>query len=569
MPTDFLTNFNTNGSGLNIRELSQTLTEAEIGPRRTLITDRIDRAELQLSGNAQLRSQAEQVGEALSLISSLSPYAITSSDPAISSTITDPAQAQATSTSLEVNALAAAQILNFGGFTDPDEGLGGGTLTVSFGSWSTGDPPAFTGNGRADQTLTLSAEATLNDLAAAFSSLAGVSAQVVDVGDGTFTLGLISDTGADNALSIAFTEPPEPDDGGGGGGGIIGIGGGGGGEPQESSQLVTFDISADPAPAQAQAAQNASLTINGIAVTRGSNDIADLLPGVLVSLTELTDGPVTLSFRPNTEGALEVMQGFVDILNATTRLIDGLTDRGAGGGEAGALAGERTAEQFLTAFERSLARGYGSSDGTPGTFLSDLGILTERDGTFSFDDVRFEAAIESDPGRLNGLLRDTMTASGATVSGAPPSGTATGRFEFERDPVTGAATLGGVQVAGTEQDDGTWVYGVTSGPLVGITLTVDADTTEATVDFSSSLVSALQSEVTTLLQSGGTLALRDQALNATLDDQATALDELDVRAAEIEARYLARFTQMEQIITQLNSTGDFLDNLLDSLNPDR
>ncbi|MCH2076591.1 MAG: flagellar filament capping protein FliD [Rhodobacteraceae bacterium] len=545
MPTDFLTSLNANGSGLNIRELSSSLAEAEISPRRSLTMDRIDQAELQLSGNAQLRSQAEQVDEALGLISGLSPFAISSSDPAITSTIIDPTLAQSTSSTIEVSALAKAQILNFGGFTDPTAALGGGSLTVSFGSWSTDNPPAFAGNGRTDQVLTLSPEATLNELATAFSSLEGVSAQVVDVGDGTYSIGLISDAGANNALSIAFKPPPDP------------------------SQLAVFDISDDPSPAQAQAAQSAALTINGIAVTRDGNEVDDLIPGVLMTLTELTNGPVTLTSRANTEGALEVMQGFVDILNATTRLIDGLTRTGLSGGDAGALASDRTiAEQFLSGFERSLARGYGSSDGRASTFLSDLGILTERDGTFSFDAARFTAAIEANPARLNGLLRDTLIADGASVTGTPLTGTPTGSYAFERDVVTGAATLAGRPVSGVEQADGTWIYTVTSETLRGISLTVEADAQSATVEFATSMVSALQTDVSDLLGSNGALSSRDDALKRTLDDQASALAALDLREEEIEARYLARFTQMEQIISELNSVGDFLDNLLDSLNPD-
>lgn len=573
MPTDFLTNLNTNGSGLNIRELSQSLTEAETAPRRTLIEDRIDRAELQLSGYAQLRGQAEQVGQALSLISGLSPYALSSSDPDIAASISDPTRLSTGETTIDVTNIAKAQILNFGGFADPTAGLGGGTLTVSFGTWSAEGPPAFTDNGSASQVLTLSEDASLNDLAAAFSSLEGVSAQVVDVGDGTFTLGLISETGEDNALSISFTPPPEPDGGGSGeGGGLFGgIGGGGsGGGAPEPSQLSIFDISSDPSAAQAQAAQNAALTVNGIAVTRGANRIDDLLPGVSLDIADLTDGPVTLQTRANTEGALEVMRGFVDILNATDRLVASLTDRGlASGGDAGALAGDFIAEQFMTGFERSLARGYGSGDGAQGTFLSDLGILTERDGTFSLNEAQFTAAIAADPSRLNGLLRDTLTAEGATVGGSPSSAAEAGRFELTRDPVTGAATLGGATLLGFEAEDSSWNYAATTGPLAGITLSVGADTTSATVEFAPSLVSTLQAQVAEFTSSQGPLARRDEALNTALDDDAAALDALDLRAQEIEARYLARFTQMEQIITELNSTGAFLDNLLESLNPER
>ena len=540
--TDILTNLNTGGSGINIQELSQSLTDAEINPRRDLVQERIDKAELQLSGYAQLRAQAEQVSEALSLVSTLSSYAISSDSSAVGVTVTDPDAVEQGNTVIDVDALATAQVLNFGGFTDADAALGEGALTVSFGSWSTDTPPVFTAGTDPSQTLELQADATLNDLAAALGSIEGISARVIDVGDGTYTLGVISDTGADNALSIS-----------------VGAG--------SSTALQDFDISADPTPVQAQAAQNAQLSINGINVTRANNQIDDLVPGVSLDISAVTDTPANVNARPNTEGALEVMQGFVDILNATTRLVDTLTARGfAGDEEAGELAGDSIAERFITQFETALGRGFGGVNGGSGTFLSDLGVRTERDGSLTLDETTFTAALAADPDLLTPLLQDTVVADTATISGTPAGDDAGGIYSFERDATTGAATLNGAQVFGSEQTDGTWLYTVSSGPLRGISLSVAADTTTARIEYAPSMVSTLQGQIEDLIASDGALASRDAALNATLDEEAEALDALDRRAEDLEARYLSRFTQMEQIITQLNSTGEYLEELVDSFN---
>ncbi|MEM1101541.1 MAG: flagellar filament capping protein FliD, partial [Pseudomonadota bacterium] len=330
MPTDFLTALNSGGSGINIRELAETLTEAEIAPRRTLVTDRIDRAELQLTGYAQLRGQAEQVSEALRLISSLAPFAVSSGSDDVGVTVLDAVAVAEGATSIEVTQLATAQVLNFGGFSDPTAPLGAGALTVDFGAWSADVPPVFTADVTRGQTLDLTAEATLDDLASALSSLSGVSAQVIDVGDGTFTLGVISETGAENALRISV-------------------------DPAADPALQAFDFSADPAPVQAQAAGNAELSLNGIAVTRASNQVDDLLPGVSLDLNAVTEAPVSITAEANIEGAVEVMQGFVEILNATERLVTSLTARGfTGEEEAGALAGDQVADRFIRQFNAAL-----------------------------------------------------------------------------------------------------------------------------------------------------------------------------------------------------------------------
>ncbi|MEL6550178.1 MAG: flagellar filament capping protein FliD [Pseudomonadota bacterium] len=545
MPTDFLTALNSGGSGINIRELAETLTEAEIAPRRTLVTDRIDRAELQLTGYAQLRGQAEQVSEALRLISSLAPFAVSSGSDDVGVTVLDAAAVAEGATSIEVTQLATAQVLNFGGFSDPTAPLGAGALTVDFGAWSADVPPVFTADVTRGQTLDLTAEATLDDLASALSSLSGVSAQVIDVGDGTFTLGVISETGAENALRISV-------------------------DPAADPALQAFDFSADPAPVQAQAAGNAELSLNGIAVTRASNQVDDLLPGVSLDLNAVTEAPVSITAEANIEGAVEVMQGFVEILNATERLVTSLTARGfTGEEEAGALAGDQVADRFIRQFNAALAQGFGSSEGSSGTFLADLGIRTERDGTFTLDDRQLTAALTRDPAALAPLLTDTVTGDGATVSGTPLDAAAAGRYAFVRDPDTGSARLGTTEVFGSEQDDGTWLYTVSSGPLRGISISVEADTRLAQVDYGPSMISALETELSSLLESNGALSLRNDALNASISEEEEALDALTRRAEEVEARYLTRFTQMEQIITQLNATGEYLEDLMAAYNRDR
>lgn len=544
MPTDFLTTINSGGSGINITELAEVLTEAEVSPRRTLITDRIDKAELQLSGYAQLRAQAQQIGEALSFVSTLSSYAIASDSNALAASITDPTMVSAESSVIEVDQLATSQVLNFGGFTDPDSALGAGSITVEFGTWSNDVPPVFTAGTNSSQMLDLQENATLNELAGALGSIEGVSARVIDVGDGTYTLGVISDTGVENALNITVS-------------------------PESATSLQAFDISADPTAVQAQAAQNAELKFNGIAITRSSNEVDDLIPGVSLSLISTTENPANISAFPNAEGALEVMQGFVEILNATVFLVSSLTDQGfASGGEPGALAGESLADRFLNQFQSNLAGGFGSSDGESDTFLADIGILTERDGTYSLDESRFTEALTVDPLLVAPLLRNTLNAENSVITGSPSVPPDAGTYEFVRDATTGSATLGGQPIYGVEQADGSWLYTVSLGDLQGISISVQADVTATTVHFAPSMVSTLEEQMSDFTSSDGALGTRDAALEASISEEEEALEALDRRAEYLEERYLARFTQMEQIITQLNSTGEYLQNLLDAQNRD-
>lgn len=535
---DILSSLNTGGSGLNISELTETLTKAEIEPRKSLISERIDTAELRLSGYERLRGQTETLNEMLTLMRQLSPLAVRSDTPAIRTNVTDAEALDLTSAQINVTRLATSQVLNFAGYSSADAEVGAGQLTIAVGSWSGDTPPVFTQGTATANTITFAEGSTLADVAEALNLLEGVSARIIDSGNGTFSLGVTSDTGTDNALRFSVDAAADP-------------------------RLAALDFSADPSSVQVQTAGNAELSLNGIPVTRASNTITDLLPGLELTLTAPTTTPATITATPDTEGSLEVMQGFVDMINATRTLFKDLTARGFGSGAtAGDLAGDTLTEGLLRGMETVLARGFGSAN----THLADIGVMTERDGSLSLDARTFTAALNANPALLDPLIRDDLGATGATVSGTPRVAPEAGTFRLTRDPATGAASLNGVALVGQEQEDGRWLYSVNSGPLRGTSVTVESHVDTAEIRFGPSMLSSLQSYLGSVTESGASLAQREDSLRDTIAEETSALDALDTRSEDLRARYLARFTEMERIITQLNSTGDYLTNLIDAWN---
>jgi flagellar hook-associated protein 2 len=541
MENEILTALNRGGTGINIAELADSLTQAEIAPRRALIAERIDRAEVRLSGYDRLRGQAEQMGDALELMRGLSSRSLSSDNSAVSVTVSDPGAVDLQNARIGVSQLAQSQVLSFVGFSEAEAEIGAGALTVEFGNWSADVPPVFSAGTRTAQTITFQPGSSLADMAEALSSLDGLSARVIDLGDGTFSLGVISETGSQNALRLSVAADADP-------------------------RMAQFDISADPGAVQVQGAQDAKLSLNGIAVTRSSNQIDDLLPGVTLNVTGQTLSDANLSGRANVEGALEVMQSFVDIINATQGLVKSLTARGFGeGGVAGDLAGDSLADGVLRGMQSVLSRGFG----VKGVHLSDIGIRTERDGSLSLDADRFSTALTANPALLDPLIRDDLVGTTVQISGAPGSGATAGRYALTRDAATGEATLAGVALIGSAQANGDWTYRVPSGPMRGLTLTVGTATERAEINFQPSMVGSLQSYLSGILADGNALAQREDALGKSIATETTALEVLDGRSEEVRSRYLSQFTQMEMIVTQLNSTGDYLTNLVEGWNADR
>lgn len=541
MENEILVALNRGGTGINITELAESLTQAEIAPRRALVAERIDRAEVRLSGYDRLRGQAEQMGDALDLMRGLSSRSLSSDNSAVAVTVSDPGAVDLRSARIGVSQLAQSQVLSYVGFSEAEAEIGAGALTVSFGAWSEDVPPVFSAGERTAQTITFQPGSTLADMAEALSSIEGLSARVIDLGDGTFSLGVISETGSQNELRLSVAADADP-------------------------RMAQFDISTDPGAIQVQGGQDAKLSLNGIAVTRSSNQIDDLLPGVTLNITAQTLTDATLSGRANVEGALEVMQSFVDIINATQTLVKSLTARGFGeGGVAGDLAGDSLADGVLRGMQSVLSRGFG----VQGVHLSDIGIRTERDGSLALDADRFSRALGANPGLLDPLIRDDLVGKDVQITGIPGAAATAGRYALVRDAATGAATLDGVALFGSAQANGDWTYRVPSGPMRGLSLTVGAATEQAEINFQPSMVSSLQTFLSGVLADGSALAQREDALGKSIATETAALEVLDGRSEEVRTRYLSQFTQMDMIVTQLNSTGDYLTNLVDGWNADR
>lgn len=536
MTIDILSSLNTGGSGLNIADLTQTLTAASIDPRRNLINDSIDTADLRLSGYDQLRAQADVLSQSLSALQNLSPLAVSSNSSAVGVTVTDPQALNQQSASISVGQLAQSQVLSFDGFTGPDQLIGAGDLTVDFGSWS---GSMFTPSAQPAQTLSFGPTTTLSNLVASLNTLAGVSAQVINMGNGTYSLGVISTTGTENALR--FT---------------VGAG--------ADAGLAALDFSATPAAVQVQEALDAELSLNGISVTRSSNEIDDLLPGMTLNLTATTGTAATINATPNTAEGQSALQDFVDAMNGTRSLVEALTARGLNSAQtAGELAGDSLTAGWMRGLEAAMRQ----SSGALGMHLADLGVETQRDGTLMLDETAFNAAISANPSLLDSLVSNGVSGTDVTVSGtlaAAPSAAAS--YTLHRDTATGAATLNGVALYGTQQDDGSWTYTVSSGPMRGLSLNVAAGTETATVNYAPSLMTSLQGYLTDSMASGSAMDQRETALNDQISADNLALSDLDRRAEELQARTLAKFTQMETVITQLNSTGDYLTNLIDAWN---
>jgi flagellar hook-associated protein 2 len=186
--------------------------------------------------------------------------------------------------SIAVTKLAQAQRSVTAGFDNITASLNGGqafSLTIRIGP--TGSQTAH--------TIAIPQESTnLSAVANAINNEAiGVSAQVLDTGD-------TSNNGA-NRYRLVLT-----------------------GQTGESKQFSMTTTGADGDPLAlttgvGQEASDAAFTVNGVALTRSSNTIADVIPGATLDLLSTTSSAATLQFTRDSSGVKDKMKALVKAYN--------------------------------------------------------------------------------------------------------------------------------------------------------------------------------------------------------------------------------------------------------------
>ena len=534
MAVDYLSTLNSQGSGLNITQLVQSLTAAEIEPKRAQLSSQKEEIALSISEMGKLQAGMEKLRSALSVESAGLAFDVASSSAAVGVEISDIDALENRTASVEVTALAKGQVLEFTNFSTADQILGAGSFELDFGSWS--DVPAFTASSRAAVTITLSATDGLDDLATKLSAVTGLSAQVIAKGNGQFSLAVLTDTGAASAIRI-----------------------------RASNTLSAFDTTNNSK--QIVAASDAALSVDGIAVTRSSNTIDDLLPGLTLSLTATTVSPATVVAIEDPDRAEAEMRTFVDALNTTGAMLREASKRGINGASSGPLVSDPT----VAALKRSFAaltttplEGFGDD----AVYLSNLGVRTERDGSLSFDSKVFQATMASNPAQYRAVFQSLNQTSSEGVSvalasyAAPPTGAYA--FEYNSD---GTASLNGEALIARTDDDGVPAFYKITGDFAGVSLRVtDSSPMSATVYFGESLIDRVRDFVAQSIAAGGDIALRTSRFETDMREKEESLEDLALSETRITDRYMVKFGAMETIVTQLKSTGNYLTSMLDAWN---
>ncbi len=361
-------------SGINTTQLVSDLTSATYEPKLTNINALISTNNSRISALGSARSALQTFSDALSKLLESTAYSgqPVSNDPSIVAvSLTGGGQPAGLPAQIEVEQLAAAQVLQSTTLAEPTDRAGTGTLNLTVGDKSF--------------EITLDEEhSSLVELAAAINkSGAGVNAAIVTDQNGA-RLVLKGKTGETQAFTLTAGPGADAD-----------------------LQRFTWDGTSG-GMARSQTAANALIKIDNVAMTFDSNEITTAIPNLRLDLNKAVPGSaVTIATDQPTSSMKELVQEIVTAYNSLKGSLN--TAMRTSNGE-GSSSGLLSNDSGMRDMSNRLARLVGTQLTTDGPFktLNDLGISTNRDGTLSLDTTKLQKALTDDPEAVTQMLNPTI-----------------------------------------------------------------------------------------------------------------------------------------------------------------
>jgi flagellar hook-associated protein 2 len=394
------------GSGLDINSIVTAIVGAEKDPALAKMTKSAAKATAQISAFGILNSELSTFKSSykdLALSSSFSATSSSSSDTDILDTKLG-IGAETGSWEFEVKQRAKAHTIvssTANSFSSVNEPIGTGTISFRFGSYSdigaTKNAAFAVDANKPIETLTI--DSSNNSLSGMRDAINdgdySVKASIINDGENYRLVLSSKETGEASAIELTVSD----DDG----------------LNSDGTGLSRFTYSAsDKNLDQTSTAQDAEIIMNGITITRDSNEITSVIEGVTLNLNGETEvgKTVKLSITKDTSKVEEQIQAFVDNYNSTITKMNELTAFNGVGTENGILNGDSTIRNIQSLMRGVLNTQVEHIQGSVHSF-ADLGMLTARDGTLELDSKKLSEVLKNDMDSV----ADFFTASGAASDG--------------------------------------------------------------------------------------------------------------------------------------------------------
>ena len=363
------------GSGIDIIKLAEDLTNVEKAPRESKLNASIEESEAKISGLAVLKFNVQLLIDAFNGLNDAQELATptaTSSDNTKVSVLSTDGSALSGIYEFSVSALATEQRNISNAYLSSTQSLNGGsgfTLSIT--------QPA--GGTATDIAIAAGSDNPEGIVKAINAAGLGISAVLVaaDSAGSAYRIALQGQTGAANSYSISSTLSDSD----------LGFHDTSNGNITNNSGTYSLQNPGD-----------AALTYNGVGLTRSSNVVTDVLPGLTVSLNGETSGSDTVNLNIVSDRATlkTKLQDMVTLYNDVKFALDELSDvdseeEEVGGSLAKDLATVRTVRDTIY---QALTQDSSTPSGNI-TAMRDIGVSVNRNGELTFTESTYDSVAAS------------------------------------------------------------------------------------------------------------------------------------------------------------------------------
>ncbi|WP_245284165.1 flagellar filament capping protein FliD [Bradyrhizobium sp. Cp5.3] len=404
-----------------------------------------------------------------------------------------------------------------------------GTFSLGLGSGSTAD-------------ITVTSTMSLQDVVDAVNaqtSTTNVQASIVQVSSGSYEMVL---TGTEDAADITYSSTSGDD--------IL-------------NKLGVTDSSGAFTDAL-QKAQAAEFSLDGISMTRDTNDITDVLSGVTFNLLQATPDGATLniSIGADTSQIESAVETFVTNYNTFRDAVMAQQATASDGtaSSSAVLFGDGTMRDIMDALQNALNSTVG------GLTMADLGLSFNENNELELDTSTLSGILSTDLSGVTTLLSAQTKTSSSQLS-VVNTGTSPQSFALDLT-VDSSGNLTSASV-GSDSSlftiNGTTIIGNAGTAYAGMAFTYSGTTSQSiTVTSTSGIATQLYQIAKTYSSSSGAL----QTLITNLQDRDNVLqqkvDDIESAATAYQTQLQTQYANYQAAIESANNTLTYLKALLNS-----
>lgn len=408
------------------------------------------------------------------------------------------------------------------------------------GTFSIGLEGGTTSDITIDSTMSLQ---DIVDSINAQTSTTNVQASIVQVSSGSYEMVL---TGTEDAADIAYSSTSGDD--------IL-------------NELGVTDSTGAFADVL-QTSQAAIFSLDGISMTRDTNDITDVLTGVTFNLLQATPDGATLniSIEPDTSQIETAVETFVTNYNTFRDAVIAQQATGSDGtaDSSAVLFGDGTMRDIMDALQNALNSTVG------GLTMADLGLSFNEKNELELDTSTLSEILSTNLTGVTTLLSAQTKTSSSQLT-VVNTGTSPQSFSLDltvdSDGNLSSASVGGDSSLFTVS--GTTIIGVAGTAYAGMAFTYSGSTSQSiTVTSTSGIATQLYQISKNYSSSSGALQTLITNLTDRDDELQQKVDDIESAASAYQTQLQTQYASYQAAIESANNTLTYLKALLNSSSSD-